>query len=399
MEYSDSKLRLYLSKLRWRIGGLNPSPDSRLGGLVIDPAECKINGQRVLRRGEGSRGIVYEIHDSVLDRPVALKLDKEWLDGRVSEPFGGEKLISKAFSGEPWPAALALVYEADPEGRIVFSELHRNGDLQNLETGGRETLEENLTSVLLGMDKIHGKRLAHRDIKPENFLVADDGRLLFTDFDFAAECEDDGRQRGDEKIARGTPIYAAPELILEDEPNLRSCDCWSLGMAICNKILGRGTCLLREFLRNIYHVDCSKKSDSWQMNKFARNVIKNGEEWKRFLQTKFEKVIPPLGPLLQESLVALLNPDRKNALGAREILEYLEREGSKAENREEYAKLNKRKNEQAGVTKPVAEEPGKALEKLKNSTEELAAGLAAISLENAGGKAPSGNITTTGGGI
>jgi serine/threonine protein kinase len=72
---------------------------------------------------------------------------------------------------------------------------------------------------------INSKGIAHRDIKLENMLVTADYVLKFADFGFASFSKD-------ETVQRGTPIYIAPEIILNQPYDPEKTDVFSTGVVL-----------------------------------------------------------------------------------------------------------------------------------------------------------------------
>jgi serine/threonine protein kinase len=330
---------LDLQKLQGAIAG-SPDLPARLRGLEIDPGAGTVNGQGVEKIGEGTRGVVYRIYDRELQSSVALKLDRNWLRGELGSRetrMGGEKLLRDTLGGS-WPATLVPIQEADPWGRMILMEFCRDGNWENPRPNDRRILEKNLLPLLSTLAELHGRNLVHRDLKPGNFLVTDDGRLLFIDFDTLEKCDDAGHQ-----LVGGTPggtlAYLAPELMGLDgtSPNLKACDCWSLGMTLCEKALGINP--VDEYLETFYGGISQSANEMLLAARFINDVTNYRGKWRAFLKVKLDRADPPLGPLLRSVLEDLLDPDRRNARSAEEILENLEKEGEKREHREEYGRF------------------------------------------------------------
>jgi hypothetical protein len=95
----------------------------------------------------------------------------------------------------------------------------------------------------IGLAILHGLQAAgrvgvrHLDVKPSNVLVADDGRVVLTDFGPAVT--DDGiRALSGAGIVLGSPNYVAPERLADRVASDRA-DLWSLGATLYHAVEGR----------------------------------------------------------------------------------------------------------------------------------------------------------------
>ncbi|KAI0930029.1 hypothetical protein AcV5_006838 [Taiwanofungus camphoratus] len=115
-------------------------------------------------------------------------------------------------------------------------EFVRGGDLLDYiikNNGLREPEAQHLTyQICDALAYIHDKGIAHRDLKPENVLLTDDmpPRIKVADFGLAKVIDSQTRLR----TMCGTPIYLAPEVLLQQNNEGYSpvVDSWSVGVIV-----------------------------------------------------------------------------------------------------------------------------------------------------------------------
>jgi serine/threonine protein kinase len=125
----------------------------------------------------------------------------------------------------PW-----IVMEYIPS-RSLQQVIKENGPLPPKEAAG---IGLAVLSALEAADRVG---VMHRDVKPSNVLIADDGRVLLTDFGAAMMDEGEGAltQTG---IILGSPRYISPERAATGISTLES-DLWSLGATLYEAVEGR----------------------------------------------------------------------------------------------------------------------------------------------------------------
>src|SRR5438094_3973660 len=85
-------------------------------------------------------------------------------------------------------------------------------------------------AILSALDAANRAGVLHRDVKPSNVLIADDGRVVLTDFGSAILDDTEGAITKTGMIL-GSPQYIAPERAQECISTPES-DLWSLGATL-----------------------------------------------------------------------------------------------------------------------------------------------------------------------
>jgi len=183
--------------------------------------------------GKGAFGKVYRAWDANLQHEVALKLvdpssrpqtlDQEEIlrEGRLLARLRHPNVIT-VHAAEIHDGTLGISMEM-VQGSTLARLLRKQGRF-----GARE-------AALIGVDlcralaAVHGAGLVHRDVKAQNVMRGDGGRILLMDFGAGRDL-DELTGNTDQDIS-GTPLYMAPETILEHESTPRS-DLYSLGVLL-----------------------------------------------------------------------------------------------------------------------------------------------------------------------
>jgi serine/threonine protein kinase len=193
--------------------------------------------------GEGGMGTVWRGRDEVLHREVAVK--------EVRAPAGlPDAEVGRMYARlerEAWAAArvahrnVVTVYDvATDDGRPwIVMELVRGLSLADL-LDAEGPLEPRRAArvgaeVLAALRAAHAAGVLHRDVKPANVLLANDGRVVLTDFGIATVEGSSALTMTGEVV--GSPEYLAPERALGRTPGPES-DLWSLGVLLYAAVEG-----------------------------------------------------------------------------------------------------------------------------------------------------------------
>ena len=196
--------------------------------------------QRLL--GQGAMGLVFLAEDSLLFRPVALKVMRpEIADAHgIAQRFMREARATAAIKHDH----IVTIYQVGDHNGLPFLAMEYLTGIslaQWLERGHSPSVELVLRlgrEIAMGLSAAHRHGLIHRDIKPANiWLEAPSGRVKILDFGMARS------QREDVEITHsgavmGTPAYMSPEQARGDSVGAGS-DLFSLGCVMYRLCTGR----------------------------------------------------------------------------------------------------------------------------------------------------------------
>lgn len=193
--------------------------------------------------GRGGMGIVWEAHDTALDRVVAIKqvlLPGHFTDAERADAHARVRREAQSAARINHPTVITIhdvfEYEDDP---WVVMELVEGGSLQDLlgRSGALppEEVADIAESLLKAVRAADAAGVLHRDIKPGNIMMSADGRVILTDFGIAT-------MEGGPAITRtgaliGSPEYMPPER-LEGGPAEHRGDLWSIGVTLYAAVEG-----------------------------------------------------------------------------------------------------------------------------------------------------------------
>src|SRR4051812_26037922 len=170
---------------------------------------------RVVRHlANGGMASVWEAHDELLDRDVAVKLLASHLgeDERARRRFQREARAAAGLSSHP---NVVTIYDVGEHRNRVFMvmEIMRGGTVADRLRSGREiphaTAMRWLREAASALDAAHEAGVVHRDIKPANLLLDSHERLAVADFGIARLAWEDQLTATGQVL--GTAAYLSPE--------------------------------------------------------------------------------------------------------------------------------------------------------------------------------------------
>ncbi len=195
--------------------------------------------------GAGGMGRVWLARDEVLRRDVAIK--------EIALPFGladdereemRERTLREARAAarlsHPNVVQIYDVQHGDERPWIVMEYVRSRSLLQVIRENGPLPVDQVAgigLAVLSALDAANRVGVLHRDVKPSNVLIADDGRVVLTDFGSAMIDEGEGALTRTGVIL-GSPQYIAPERV-QTGVSTAEADLWSLGATLYDAVEGR----------------------------------------------------------------------------------------------------------------------------------------------------------------
>ncbi|MGW0805145.1 protein kinase domain-containing protein [Nonomuraea sp. NPDC002799] len=194
--------------------------------------------------GRGGMGVVWEGHDTLLNRQVAIK--EVLLPDSLSPGEQERQLLRTAREARTaaklnHPSVVAVYDVVEEGGRPwVVMELLRHPSVEQVVlTSGALPVRQAADvgrQVLSALRAAHAAGILHRDVKPSNILMTDDGRAVLTDFGIATlEGDPSLTSTG---MVTGSPSFLAPERVRAVDSGPAS-DLWSLGATLYACMVGR----------------------------------------------------------------------------------------------------------------------------------------------------------------
>jgi len=182
--------------------------------------------------GRGGFGRVYEVHDQLLGKPVALKFlnEKRWASAwdrwresamlRTLEIRGVPRLLDEGRSREGTYIVTELVRGVPFPGRVDPRSWHELAPL--------------VVDLLDTLSRVHAEGIVHADIKPENVLMTADNETYLVDFGIAHRAIEGHKNR---EVA-GSPNFMSLDIFAGEAPSPQS-DLYALGVMIFEALTGQ----------------------------------------------------------------------------------------------------------------------------------------------------------------
>jgi serine/threonine-protein kinase len=234
LKYPDENDRCFVDS-----AALEPMPDERIGSVL------KGRYQIEAPLGEGGMAVVYRARNTLVERPVAVKV--------MNANLAGDRALKERFRREAKNAA-AVAHpniieifdhgETDDGTPFLVMELLDGEPLDHLIERGPLPAAQVATigvQVARGLARAHDFDVLHRDLKPENIFVCRgaDGNLSVAkilDFGIARSMHDSRLTSAGEIF--GTPQYMAPERVTSIDAGA-SADLYALGVILFEMVTGR----------------------------------------------------------------------------------------------------------------------------------------------------------------
>jgi len=191
--------------------------------------------------GRGAMGVIYQAHDPVIDRRVAIKLvHTDLLEGDEKDEYVERfRREAQAAARCAHPNIVAIYDFAMHDGNpFLAMELVDGASLaMALRQHGRFAANDAVAimlQVLDALDSAHRIGVVHRDVKPANILLMAGNRVKITDFGIARFDSSDLTRQG---AMVGTPSYMSPEQCMGDPVDARS-DLYSAGAVLYEMLAG-----------------------------------------------------------------------------------------------------------------------------------------------------------------
>jgi eukaryotic-like serine/threonine-protein kinase len=205
--------------------------------------------------GRGGMSTVYRAFDTVLERPVAVKLMHREIaaDSDQLERFRREARSVAQLSHPHIVTVIDAGEASSPEGEphaagtgdaagtpyIVFEYVAGSTLKDAIRHDGPLEIPQALAyaiEIARALGAAHERHIVHRDVKPHNVLISEEGAAKITDFGIARTLTEEGLTMAGRVL--GTTDYVSPEQAL-GQPVTGQSDLYSLGVVLFEMLTGQ----------------------------------------------------------------------------------------------------------------------------------------------------------------
>ncbi|HLH33847.1 MAG TPA: protein kinase [Alloacidobacterium sp.] len=209
----------------------------------------------VRRLGAGGSGVVYLANDTLLMRPVVLKILKR--GALTLEQMRTTVLREARMASAIEHPNVCAIYEVGEEGEEAYIVMQYvpGQSLDKLIAKGPASMQLSLSvgiQIADGLNAAHQLGIFHRDLKPANAILTDGGLVKILDFGLARRINPEEAEFDPAKSSRrkpgpvaatytargGTIAYMAPEQFVTGQSSVQS-DIWALGVILYELVSGR----------------------------------------------------------------------------------------------------------------------------------------------------------------
>ncbi|HTZ90370.1 MAG TPA: protein kinase [Alloacidobacterium sp.] len=209
----------------------------------------------VRRLGAGGSGVVYLANDTLLMRPVVLKILKR--GALTLEQMRTTVLREARMASAIEHPNVCAIYEVGEEGEEAYIVMQYvpGQSLDKIIAKGSASMQLALSvgiQIADGLSAAHSLGIFHRDLKPANAILTDGGLVKILDFGLARRINPEDAEFDPSKSSRrkpgpmpatytargGTIAYMAPEQFVTGQSSVQS-DIWALGVILYELVSGR----------------------------------------------------------------------------------------------------------------------------------------------------------------
>src|SRR5580698_856652 len=209
----------------------------------------------VRRLGAGGSGVVYLANDTLLMRPVVLKILKR--GALTLEQMRTTVLREARMASAIEHPNVCAIYEVGEEGEEAYIVMQYvpGQSLDKIIAKGPASIQLVLSvgiQIADGLSAAHSLGIFHRDLKPANAILTDGGLVKILDFGLARRLNPEEAEFDPSKSSRrkagpvaatytargGTIAYMAPEQFVTGQSSVQS-DIWALGVIVYELVSGR----------------------------------------------------------------------------------------------------------------------------------------------------------------